>query len=278
MLFKISQSQWLAFFYLIYLILSYIIIRDIYKILGIFNILINFYNWVLKMSEENNNNINLDEILNSEAGKEKINNLITEALNKQKEEFEKETIGLKNNKEAILKERRALEEKLNKILVDSGNIEEISKRAKEERDNEWSSKFSTINEENEKLKKEINDYKISQKISKLNDIVLKEIKNFNVHAASIEDVQEKFSKEFDLDDSGNLIHKSGKINSSGKKFEVKDFYDELQKSKPHWFNGVSGSGTTITNKGSDKELTKEDISKMSRTEYQAAKKAGKIKF
>lgn len=57
------------------------------------------------MSEENKQ-INIDEVLSTDAAKEKVNALIQEALNKQKADLEKDTEGLKNSKETILKEKR----------------------------------------------------------------------------------------------------------------------------------------------------------------------------
>lgn len=233
------------------------------------------------MSEENNNNNDaseIDKVINSEAGKEKIQALINEAISKQKEEFEKELSGIKNNKEEILKEKKVLQDKVNKILLESGNVEEITKKIREERDAEWREKFEAIDNENKTLKTSIDSFKNAQKISKLHDLSIKEVSKYNIHTASIEDVKERFAKEFDLDEDGKIKHKENKLNEQGKDYSVDDFYKDLQKNKPHWFNGVSGSGTTTTNKTVSKELTAEQIKNMTRAEYQKAKKDGLIKF
>lgn len=230
------------------------------------------------MSDENKE-INIDEVLNSEKAKEKVNSMIQDALNKQKEEFEKETAGIKNNKETILTEKKALEDKLKKILLETGNVDELTNRIKTERDTEWSERFNTVKTENDTLKNEISTYKTAQKISKLNTVALKELKEFNIHQASIEDAQERFAKEFDFNDAGELVHKDKKLTSEGKPFTAKDFYNELQKTKPHWFNGVAGAGVTTSQKqNSGKELTADEIKNMSRAEYAAAKKKGLIKY
>lgn len=230
------------------------------------------------MSEENKQ-INIDEVLSTEAAKEKVNALIQEALNKQKVEQEKDTEGLKNSKETILKEKKELETKFQELLFKSGNLDEIKRTTSEERDREWSEKFNNLKTENETLKNEVTTFKTTTKLSKLNEYAIKEIKDFNVHPASIEDAQDKFSKEFDINDAGELVHKANKINAAGQKYTAKDFYNDLQKSKPHWFNGVGGAGTVAANNVKiDENLTAEDIKNMSRAEYIAAKKAGKIKY
>lgn len=230
------------------------------------------------MSEENKQ-INIDEVLSTEAAKEKVNALIQEALNKQKVEQEKDTEGLKNSKETILKEKKELETKFQELLFKSGNLDEIKRTTSEERDREWSGKFDDLKKENETLKNEVTTFKTTTKLSKLNEYAIKEIKDFNVHPASIEDAQDKFSKEFDINDAGELVHKANKINAAGQKYTAKDFYNDLQKSKPHWFNGVGGAGTVAANNVKiDENLTAEDIKNMSRAEYIAAKKAGKIKY
>lgn len=230
------------------------------------------------MSEENKQ-INIDEVLSTDAAKEKVNALIQEALNKQKVEQEKDTEGLKNSKETILKEKKELETKFQELLFKSGNLDEIKRTTSEERDREWSEKFNNLKTENETLKNEVTTFKTTTKLSKLNEYAIKEIKDFNVHPASIEDAQDKFSKEFDINDAGELVHKANKINAAGQKYTAKDFYNDLQKSKPHWFNGVGGAGTVAANNVKiDENLTAEDIKNMSRAEYIAAKKAGKIKY
>lgn len=230
------------------------------------------------MSEENKQ-INIDEVLSTDAAKEKVNLLIQEALNKQKADLEKDTEGLKNSKETILKEKKELETKFQELLFKSGNLDEIKRTTSEERDREWSGKFDDLKKENETLKNEVTTFKTTTKLSKLNEYAIKEIKDFNVHPASIEDAQDKFSKEFDINDAGELVHKANKINAAGQKYTAKDFYNDLQKSKPHWFNGVGGAGTVAANNVKiDENLTAEDIKNMSRAEYIAAKKAGKIKY
>lgn len=230
------------------------------------------------MSEENKQ-INIDEVLSTDAAKEKVNLLIQEALNKQKADLEKDTEGLKNSKETILKEKKELETKFQELLFKSGNLDEIKRTTSEERDREWSEKFNNLKTENETLKNEVTTFKTTTKLSKLNEYAIKEIKDFNVHPASIEDAQDKFSKEFDINEAGELVHKANKINAAGQKYTAKDFYNDLQKSKPHWFNGVGGAGTVAANNVKiDENLTAEDIKNMSRAEYIAAKKAGKIKY
>lgn len=223
-------------------------------------------------NQEQNNQPTVEELLKNEALKEHINKLITEKV-------EAETTGLKANRDLILKEKKELEDKVKKDLAASGNIDELSARIRTERDTEWTSKFDPLKSENENLKNQLNEIKQHQKSSKLNDMALKELTGFSIHPASIEDAQEKFRTSFDIDENGNITHKANKLNDQGKPFTAVDFYNELQKTKPHWFNGVSGTGTkpSPSNPQGSKEIDAAAMEKMSGAEYRDAKRKGLIK-
>ena len=174
---------------------------------------------------------------------------------------EEQTAGLKNKLNEVLGEKKKTQEQLNSILAQAEDeqdqaalkagkldVQSLLDKKIAARDQVWQQKLAELDTEKEELRKAVESERGRFKQSQIKQLVINEaLKNEFFHATAAEDLAFLAASSWDLSDSGDLISRDRDGNiamgKNGRALTPKEWIEDLQKTRPHYFKQMSGSGS-----------------------------------
>nr|WP_322941013.1 hypothetical protein [Pseudomonas sp. s4] len=175
--------------------------------------------------------------------------------------LERETSGLKNKLSEVLGEKKKTQEQLNAILSQAEDEQDqaalkagkldmqamIDKKVAA-RDKAWEERYSELAAAKEASDKAIASERSKLKSFQITQFVINEAMNNEFfQRTAVEDLGALASGVWDLTDSGDLVarDKDGNIalGKTGRALTAKEWIEDLQKTRPHYFKQMSGSGS-----------------------------------
>lgn len=191
-----------------------------------------------------NNNVDLQAQLNE----------LTNKLNEQISMNEK----LTRSKEGLLADLQDKKSKLNEFqskaqneqeqeALKKGDIDFIVNQRLEAQKSQYEEVLNNIKSEKEDLFKQVNQYKSTIERNTVKEQLMKEIQNTDIQKTAIDDVIDYALRNGEVKD-GKITFKDANgnpktVNSNGNAYEVKDFFNDLRNSKPHYFESTNGTNT-----------------------------------
>lgn len=216
------------------------------------------------------------------------------------ERFQNETKGLVENKNAILAERKAIEEKYkndsellnsykqkeeemkDKEMMDKGEFEKLLNEKISKHQNSFNEYKNSVSEKEKQYNNQLSEYQNKIYSMQLKDQISKVAlsdEHFDKNEGSIELLEMLASKSFKTDEKGNFKYVDDtKLDSNGNPIDFKSWFNETVKTKhKNLFKGAGGAGLE-TSRGSEQQgkFSEEQISRMSLSDYKKAKKEGLI--
>ncbi|ULJ64053.1 hypothetical protein MIS33_07745 [Wielerella bovis] len=65
----------------------------------------------------------------------------------------------------------------------------------------------------------------------------------NIHASAYDDALLRAKSMFDVDDDGNAVAREGVLGKDGKPLTLKEWFEGMKETAPHWFPAPSGGGS-----------------------------------
>lgn len=175
--------------------------------------------------------------------------------------LERETSGLKNKLSEVLGEKKKTQEQLNAILAQAEDeqdqaalkagkldMQALLDKKIAARDKAWEVRYNELAAAKEESDKAIAGERSKLKSFQIKQFVINEaLKNEFFHATAVEDLASMAAGVWDLTDSGDLVarDKDGNIalGKTGRALTAKEWIEDLQKTRPHYFKQMSGSGS-----------------------------------
>ncbi|WPC03479.1 hypothetical protein SBP02_11855 [Pseudomonas benzenivorans] len=175
--------------------------------------------------------------------------------------LERETSGLKNKLSEVLGEKKKTQEQLNAILsqaedeqdqaaLKAGKLDMQALLDKKiaARDKAWEERYNELAAAKEESDKAIAGERSKLKSFQIKQFVINEaLKNEFFHHTAVEDLAAMASGVWDLTDSGDLVarDKDGNIalGKTGRALTAKEWIEDLQKTRPHYFKIMAGTGS-----------------------------------
>lgn len=188
---------------------------------------------------------------------------------------EEQTAGLKNKLSEVLGEKKKTQEQLNSILAQAEDeqdqaalkagkldVQSLLDKKIAARDQVWQQKLAELDSEKEELRKAVEGERNRFKQSQIKQLVINEaLKNEFFHATAAEDLAFLAANSWDLSESGDLISRDRDGNiamgKNGRALTPKEWIEDLQKTRPHYFKTMSGSGSKPGSNGSVKTYSRE---------------------
>lgn len=192
---------------------------------------------------------------------------------------EEQTAGLKNKLSEVLGEKKKTQEQLNSILAQAEDeqdqaalkagkldVQSLLDKKIAARDQVWQQKLAELDTEKEELRKAVEGERNRFKQSQIKQLVINEaLKNEFFHATAAEDLAFLAANSWDLSDSGDLISRDRDGNiamgKNGRALTPKEWIEDLQKTRPHYFKTMAGSGSKPGTSGASKTYTRSDWQK-----------------
>jgi len=187
---------------------------------------------------------------------------------------EEQTAGLKNKLSEVLGEKKKTQEQLNSILAQAEDeqdqaalkagkldVQSLLDKKIAARDKSWEDRLNAELSEKEELRKAVETERSRLKSFQIKQFVINEaLKNEFFHATAVEDLAGMAAGVWDLTDSGDLVarDKDGNIalGKNGRSLTAKEWIEDLQKTRPHYFKTMNGSGSKPGSNGADKTYTR----------------------
>lgn len=174
--------------------------------------------------------------------------------------LERETSGLKNKLSEVLGEKKKTQEQLNAILAQAEDeqdqaalkagkldMQALLDKKIAARDKSWEDRLNAELSEKEELRKAVEAERSRLKSFQIKQFVINEaLKNEFFHATAAEDLAGLAAGVWDLTESGDLVarDRDGNIalGKTGRALTAKEWIEDLQKTRPHYFKTMTGSG------------------------------------
>lgn len=192
---------------------------------------------------------------------------------------EEQTAGLKSKLSEVLGEKKKTQEQLNAILAQAEDeqdqqalkagkldVQALLDKKIAARDQVWQQKLAELDGEKEQLRQAVEGERNRFKQSQIKSLVINEaLKNEFFHATAAEDLAFLAANSWDLTDSGELVSRDRDGNvamgRNGRALTPKEWIEDLQKSRPHYFKTMSGSGSKPGAGGAGKTYSRADWQK-----------------
>lgn len=175
--------------------------------------------------------------------------------------LERETSGLKNKLSEVLGEKKKTQEQLNAILAQAEDeqdqaalkagkldMQALLDKKIAARDKSWEEKLQAELSEKEELRKAVEAERSRLKQFQIKQFVINEaLNNEFFHRTAVEDLAGLAAGVWDLTESGELVarDRDGNIalGKTGRALTAKEWIEDLQKTRPHYFKTMAGSGS-----------------------------------
>lgn len=96
----------------------------------------------------------------------------------------------------------------------------------------------------------------------------------NIHASAYDDALLRAKSLFDVDDDGNAIARDGVFGKDGKPLTLKEWFEGMKETAPHWFPAPSGGGSQGGGGGGNKTMSRAEFEQLSPEQRVATIKSG----
>lgn len=96
----------------------------------------------------------------------------------------------------------------------------------------------------------------------------------NIHASAYDDALLRAKSMFDVDDDGNAIAREGVLGKDGKPLTLKEWFEGMKETAPHWFPAPSGGGSQGGGGGGNKTMSRAEFEQLSPEQRVATIKSG----
>lgn len=96
----------------------------------------------------------------------------------------------------------------------------------------------------------------------------------NIHTSAYDDALLRAKSMFDVDDDGNAVAREGVLGKDGKPLTLKEWFEGMKETAPHWFPAPSGGGSQAGGGGGNKTMSRAEFEQLSPEQRVATIKSG----
>lgn len=155
-------------------------------------------------------------------------------------------------------------------LIANGKIDEVlskrTERMKASHDKELAKLQGELSQANERMTK-FADRALSAEVREQGA-------SLNIHQTAYDDALLRAKAMFDIDDNGKAVAKDGVVGKDGKPLTLKEWFEGMKETAPHWFPAPSGGGSQSSSGGGSKTMSRAEFEQLSPEQRATTIKSG----